>query len=218
MVKLDKKQILIVIIIIIIMLFTIIVYFCKNIFIKKDSFYEDNLNEDTISINNSIENVDDEEEQNNQIMIHITGAVKKQGIVILEEGARIIDAIEMAGGETEDADLNKLNLAYVLEDGEKLYIPTKNDKEGEYISSDSGENVVIENSGNTSSTKAEIININTANKEKLETLNGIGESTANKIIKYREENGKFKTIEDIKNVPGIGDAKFENIKEYITVK
>ncbi len=158
---------------------------------------------------------EDIEEANNSIIVHITGEIKNQGIVEIEEGARIADIIEEAGGVTEDADLSKVNLAYQVEDGQKIYIPNKNDDEDiEYITEDAGGEEII--SGEDS--KSEKVNINTATQTELETLSGIGPSTALNIIEYREENGKFETIEDIKNVPGIGDAKFENIKDSIYVK
>ena len=108
----------------------------------------------------------------------------------------------------------------------KIYIPTIKEKEEnkensskQYITSSSGlvEDKTVDNS-NTKENKSEKININTANQEQLETLPGIGPATATKIINYREENGKFKTIEDIKQISGIGDNKFEKIKNNITVK
>ena len=159
--------------------------------------------------------VDGEDTEENvvpaKIMVHITGQVKDQGVVLLDEGSRIVDAIEAAGGETDDADLAKLNLAYVLNDGEKIYVPSKSEQnqEIEYVTTASG--------GDSMSSNSSIININTAGQTELMELPGIGESIANKIIAYREENGKFKTIEDIKNVPGIGDSKSANIKDMIKV-
>lgn len=148
-----------------------------------------------------------EETHISQITVHITGAINNPGVVVLEEGARIVDALEAAGGETEEADVNRLNLAYVLEDGEKLYIPSKNEEEQEYITQ--GKDNMPEGQSK--------ININSAQIEELITLPGVGEATANKIIEYRKENGKFQKIEDLKNVPGIGDSKFENIKMLIKV-
>lgn len=148
-----------------------------------------------------------EETHISQITVHITGAINNPGVVVLEEGARIVDALEAAGGETEEADVNRLNLAYVLEDGEKLYIPSKNEEEQEYIT---------QGKDNMSEGQSKI-NINSAQIEELITLPGVGEATANKIIEYRKENGKFQKIEDLKNVPGIGDSKFENIKMLIKV-
>ena len=150
-----------------------------------------------------------------KIMVHVTGQVKEQGVVLLDEGSRIVDAIEAAGGETDDADLAKLNLAYVLNDGEKIYVPSKaeQNQEIEYVTTSSGD--TASSGGDSMSSNSSIININTAGQAELMELPGIGESIANKIIAYREENGKFKTIEDIKNVPGIGDSKFANIKDMI---
>lgn len=162
------------------------------------------------------------EKQNSEtIVIHITGEVKKEGVIYLEEGARIIDAIKEAGGETKQADLSQVNLAYELQDGQKIYIPNKNEKITEYIVDNSNENLMNNQNTNKSDLgsngKIIKININTATLAELDNLPGIGPSTAQKIIEYREENGKFKKIEDIQNVKGIGEAKYEDIKEKITV-
>jgi len=168
------------------------------------------------STNNTIENISDEK---NMIIIHITGAVKTPGIVKLEEGSRIEDAINKAGGLTEDADISKVNLAYILEDGIKIIIPSKTDigdfQEENILSNDSGEGIIdnIETSSKSSS-----LNINKATEQDLQNLPGIGPSLAAKIIAYRDENGKFTTVEDIKKVNGIGDSKYEIIKDYICVK
>lgn len=157
----------------------------------------------------------DYEEDKEMITVHITGEVNYSGVVILKEGDRVVDAIEAAGGETAEADLNKLNLAYILNDGEKIYIPNKNQtsENEEYITSGIGKGITNANNGATSK-----ININSATAEELTQLPGVGQATANKIISYRQENGKFQDIEDLKNVPGIGNSKFENIKELISVK
>lgn len=120
-------------------------------------------------------------------------------------GSRISDAIEKAGGLTASADVSKINLAYILEDGEKLYIPSINDKEDvEYLLS--------EKSGSSK------ININTAKLEELQNIPGVGPSIAQAIIDYREENGKFMNIEDIKSVSGVGESKYKKMEEYIKVK
>ncbi len=180
----------------------------------KDIFLSEN------EVLNSVENGGTDNEEGNKILIHITGSVKAEGVVILNSGDRIIDAIEAAGGEKEDADLSKLNLAYILQDGEKLYVPSINDTEEKvYVTAENGENVITEGAGNTDKIdgKKETVNINTATKEELMTLPGVGESTAIKIIDYRKSNGKFQKIEDIKNVPGIGDSKFQNMKEKLSV-
>ncbi|MCL2341749.1 MAG: helix-hairpin-helix domain-containing protein [Firmicutes bacterium] len=146
------------------------------------------------------------------IIVHITGSVKVAGVISLKEGDRIIDAIDKAGGITEDADLSKVNLAYVLQDGQKVYIPSLQDDEIiKTVTDGSGDDVIADGESNN------IVNINRATEAELETLSGIGPSTALKIIEYRKENGSFKKIEDLMNVPGIGQAKFDAIKSKITI-
>lgn len=155
-----------------------------------------------------------EMEDNEDIVIHITGEVNKPGIVVLKKNSRIADAINFAGGTTKEADLNQINLAYILEDGQKIYVPNKNEKieEDEYITGNSGN---TEKSNN--SKEGEKVNINEAMQTELEGLPGIGPSLASRIIEYRETNGKFKKIEDLQNVKGIGDAKFNDIKDKVSI-
>ena len=181
------------------------------------------------NINNITENITANEiiEETEKIVIHITGEVKKKGIIYLDKGSRIADAIKAAGGATKNANLDQVNLAYVLEDGQKIYIPNKNEKleVGAYIIVNSGNNVLIEdgkNSGNTTTSNNTKgvngkVNINSANQTELETLPGIGPSLAQRIIEYRKSNGNFQNIEDIQNVKGIGDSKYSNIKENICI-
>lgn len=164
------------------------------------------------------------------ILVHITGCVNKQGIVKLKEGARIANAIDAAEGLSEKADMNQINLAYPLEDGQKIYIPSVDDtsinssdksSEKEYVTTNPGDNVIMEDISDNNSRKGEtnvMININTATQAELESIPGIGPSTALKILEYRQSNGKFSSIEDIKNIKGIGDAKYESMKNSITVK
>lgn len=164
-----------------------------------------------------IENIEQNVES---IIVHITGEVKNWGVIELKKGARIIDAVNMAGGFTDEADTEKINLAYELTDGVKVYIPSKNEKventtnTQKYITTDGGDNVVGEENAIKKSNNL-LVNINEATQTELETLPGIGPSIALKIISYREENGRFLNIDDIKNVPGIGDSKFENIRNLI---
>ena len=192
-----------------ILIFTIIVIIVIVIVIKNnlqnEDDYELNYENFVVSSDNEVQKTEEKvENQDNFIKIHITGEVNNQGVIELKAGDRIIDAIEKAGGLTDLADTSKVNLAYSLSDGEKVYIPSINDDE---------EISFIETENKNSK-----ININTATLEELDSLSGIGESIAQSIIDYREENGKFQTIEDLKNVSGIGEAKFEKIKENITVK
>ncbi len=157
-----------------------------------------------------------------KIVVHITGAVQKKGILVLQEGARIADAIDSAGGSTEAADLDEVNLAYVLQDGQKIYIPSKEDKvkleNKAYITSESGNNVIVQTVSTEKNGGSGKVNINTATQNELENLPGIGPSIASRIIEYRDQNGKFSKVEDLQNVKGIGDAKFNNIKEYVMVQ
>lgn len=169
-----------------------------------------------IETNNETENKIEEKTEEKEIVVHITGSIKNEGIIKIKEGARISDVIEMAGGTISNADLSKVNLAYMLSDGQKIYIPNINDKEEtEYITEDSGENVIIEDE---ISGVCSLVNINNATQAELETLSGVGPSTALKIIEYRKKNGNFEKIEDIKDVTGIGEAKFNAMKNNICVK
>lgn len=236
-----NKIIYIFICIIIVILCVIILYFLD----KKDASSEDynylEISEESINSNTTENN--NTEVQNN-IYIHIMGEVKNPGVVIAKEGDRIKDIIEKAGGTTEKADLKNINLAYKVEDGQKINIPNidenknenvlqekddeknksttnntnnKNAKNVNHITKSSGTNVIVDGNNNDAESKSSKVNINTATQTELETLNGIGSSTASKIIKYRNEKGKFKKIEDIKNVSGIGEAKFKKIEADIVV-
>ena len=192
-----------------------IMYFIYN----KNQVKEDINIENEILVNNVITN---ENNTNDDIVIiHITGSVKNPGIVKLKEGSRIEDAIESAGGLTENADITKVNLAYVVEDGTKIKIPSASEEDigdEDIIDSKSGDNIIIEENAVPSNNSTQTININKATEKEFETLPGIGPSLASKIIEYRNQNGKFESIEDIKNVNGIGDNKYEKIKDLITVK
>lgn len=141
------------------------------------------------------------------ITVYICGAVNKPGVYTFSEGTRIACALDEAGGYSSDAHTTYMNLAQLLVDGEKIYVPTQKEV-------DSGELLVgVHSAGNETG----LININTATKEELLTLSGVGESKANAIITYRNDYGKYGSMEDIKNVSGIGDGVFNTIKDFITV-
>ena len=142
------------------------------------------------------------------IVVHVTGAVPRPGVYALPQGARVQDAISAAGGFLADAEKSGINLARVVEDGELLDVP--------YVE---GASLVILTPGIevVGSSGTELININTASQFELESLPGIGPTTAEKIIAYREANGPFRRIEDIVDVSGIGSGTFERIKDLITV-
>ena len=204
--KNNKKMIIEILIIIGISI--IIIY--NFIVAKKDTeefIYSDSSNNQEYNTNlqNTNENLDLTAEK---IKVYIIGQIKTNGVIELEYGSRIEDAIIIAGGPTEIADLSKVNLAYQLEDGQKIYIPSIYDDDVQYISAGSGENI-IEDNNNLENNKSKKVNINKSNLTELTSIPGIGESTAQKIIDYRNENGKFSSIEDLKKVSGIGDKKFE---------
>ena len=216
--NLTKKQKIIISIVIIILFTLVLIYVYQNLYVDDSEIILSNNINNVTENTNEIETI---EEKNDEeiVVVHVIGEVNNPGVVTLPEGSRIIDAINMAGGKTEEADLSKINLAYIVEDGTQIYIPRINENLNQVnlISDGAGIGVII-NDSDVEENKVEVkVNINTANKEKLETLPGIGETTAQKIIDYRESNGKFKTIEDIKNVSGIGEAKYESLKDKITV-
>ncbi len=141
-----------------------------------------------------------------QVMVHVAGSVTKPDVVVLEEGARVKDAIEAAGGLLEQADIRSINLAAEVTDGSKIYIP----KLGEQDSLET-------NTTKQESSKADSkVNINTASKDELMKLPGVGESTAEAILEERKK-GKFKSIQDLKRISGIGDKKFEKLQSHIRV-
>ena len=156
------------------------------------------------------------------IAVDVTGAVVRPGLYKFPEGSRVQDAIDAAGGLLADADATALNLAARLEDGQQLNVPYKSGAapaaatEAPLFSFSSPNGATSEPTQGPSS-DAELIDINTATLEQLDTLPGIGPTTAQKIIDYRAANGPFGTIEDIMNVSGIGPATFDDIKRLITV-
>lgn len=154
-------------------------------------------------------------EEETMIMVDVAGAVVNPCVVELRSESRVFEAIEKAGGLTKDADTASINQAEFLTDGQKLYIPTKQEVKAGLSGGAQGLSFNAGASGQSNQSK--LININTADTTALQQLTGVGPATAEKIINYRNENGKFKTIEDIKNVSGIGDKTFEKFRDKITV-
>ncbi len=170
------------------------------IFIKKGKTDLDLSNQLSLT-QNEIE-VQDElfsTDESNEIYIHISGEIHYPGLIKLNKGDRLFDAIDLAGGMTELADLDQINLSIILQDEDKIYIPKKGEVSEFLITN-----------------KETLININTCSKDELMTLTGIGDKTAESIIEYRNKN-KFEKIEDLMKINGIGSQKFENIKEKITI-
>ena len=152
------------------------------------------------------------------VYVHVTGAVVSPGVYELTPDARVSDAINAAGGLRDDAVETSINLARVVTDGEQIVVASETEQAPANPSTPSENTSNPSTASNLSSSQAlSKININTATAEELMELDGVGESTAQKIIAYRSDNGSFTSIEDIKNVSGIGDKKFEAIKDAITV-
>ena len=149
-----------------------------------------------------------------EISVYICGNVKSPGVIKVKEGTRLDEAIAMVGGASGEADLNAVNLAYRLGDEDMIYIPKKGEKLQVTSKTIPGVNTVKSITLN----KPGKVNINTASESELDTLSGVGPATAKAIIQYRNQKGPFKSIEDIKNVKGIGDSKFNSIKDGITVE
>ncbi|PKM51049.1 MAG: competence protein ComEA [Firmicutes bacterium HGW-Firmicutes-7] len=183
-------------------IFIVVIVGCGIIY----SFISSNLQETEELIVPAEEISQDEPEDQNQIekeiYIQLCGAIVNEGVYKVQFGTRIFEAVNMAGGLTEDASIEAVNQARLAKDGEQIYFPTKDEvNNGSFIIP-----------GATS-----LVNINSASKEQLMTLPGIGESKALSIIQFRESNDGFTSIEDIKKVNGIKDAMFNKIKDLITI-
>ena len=230
--KLDKDYIIIGIIII-----SVIIFMVLNIGKVKEFEEKETTGNIEKNITVSEESKDNKEKEGNEedkkenissatgIYVHIDGYVNNPGVYQIKENERINVLIGKAGGLKNGYSIKNINLAAKLSDGDKVYIPSI---EEEKTIGNQNNNISINtvgkhtNNGNNSNnnvniTKNNKININTANVSELKQITGIGESIANKIIDYRENVGKFKKIEDIKEVKGIGDSKFESLKNKIAI-
>ncbi|PGW59824.1 competence protein ComE [Bacillus thuringiensis] len=146
--------------------------------------------------------ISDTKEQKRTIIIDVKGAVSKEGVYEMKEGDRVKDAVQKAGGFLSEVDIKKVNLAQIVQDQMLLYIPSKNESEQGMF---------------TSSKEDGKIRINTAAKEQLEKITGIGSQKAESILKYREEHGPFQKIEDLLEIDGIGTKSLEKIKDQIII-
>ena len=169
---------------------------------------------DEISLNG------EETDVNASFFVDISGSVINPGVYEVKSGQRIFHVIELAGGLKDDANINIINQAEQVYDGQKIIIPSVSEKinESYHYNSQDG-NIGLSSSSNNGSnnTKNGKVDINTAGLEELQTLPGIGATKSSAIIEYREKNGNFAKIEDIKNVSGIGSNTFDNLKDKITV-
>lgn len=148
----------------------------------------------------------------NDVTVYVSGEVTSPGLVTLSSTSRVKDAISACGDFTPLADKNGVNLAQKLTDGMQINVPAQTIKQNTAENSAASLDLMQNSADNT-----EIVNINTATKEQLDTLPGIGPATADKIIEYRQTNGPFQSVEDIKNVRGIGDAKFSKMQSRIRI-
>ena len=187
----------------------------ENVYVVSESKENNKQLSSEVNLAKEFENEDIKKDNNhfdenkNMITIYISGEVNNPGVVNIESDKRLSDAIDKLGGLTQSADLNNINLAMKIEDAKHYIVP----KIGEEIKI----NEAINNENQNNSKYNDKVDINHATVEELEKLTGIGQSTANKIINYREEYGDFKSIEELKNVNGIGDKKYEQIKDEITL-
>ena len=154
-----------------------------------------------------------EEAAQDKVVVHVDGQVAAPGVYELVEGeARVNDAILAAGGLTQDADISSLNLASKVADGQKIYVPAVGEQQAAAEASG-----VVAASGGVASSGDGLININLATVDELQVLSGVGEATAKAIVEDRQNNGQFTCVEDLMRVSGIGEKKFEKIRDRICV-
>lgn len=219
----------------------IFIFVCVTIvFVGTYVYYENNSVSTSSAKKLTVTKNKDDENTSKTVFVDIKGAVNAPGVYELEEGKRIIDVINLAGGLSDNANTINLNLSKKLTDEMYVVVYTKNEiaeykknngntneiicASNECVCPDTNNDACISQGGSKNSTSNNAsdgidgkVSINTAGLDELMKLSGIGESKANAIISYRQENGSFKTIEEIKNVSGIGDAVFEKIKDDITI-
>ena len=190
---------------------------------KEDNYVDNEESDSKEEISLESEELDVQNE-NSEIVVFISGEVSTCGVVKMESNSRLVDAVEKLGGLTQNADMNRVNLAIKLEDGSHYIIPSVYNNEsqvmGNEVDNNDGEECVNKDSYSNSNSREDStskVDINKASSSELKSLTGIGDVTASKIIEYRSQNGKFKNIDEVKNVKGIGEKKFESIKNDIKV-
>ncbi len=158
------------------------------------------------------------------ITVHVAGAVNSPGVYRLPSSARVVDAVTSAGGALRSADLESINLAQTITDTEQIYIPIKKVSRPRVMTAPrlrpqrtSPTTIPIASDGSAGSQATRLINLNTATASELDSLTGVGPSTAKAIISYRTKKGTFSKVEDLLNVPGIGPAKLAALRDQVTV-
>lgn len=201
----EKKKLTYTVAAVVFVLLAGIIYFCKG-----NAYDSDITAEDTGIV--SEENIEAElmtpVPEKEPVIVHVSGAVVSPGVYEIDSGMRVYDAINAAGGFLDSASDDNLNLAQIITDGEKIMVLTKKQAKKIKKSDD----------GKSSTDNNILININTASKEELMNLPGIGEAKADAIIEYRENNGGFKSTDEIMGISGIKEGVYSKIEKYITVK
>jgi competence protein ComEA len=151
------------------------------------------------------------------MLVHVCGAVKREGVYKLKPGDRILDALTLAGGAQPSADLSAVNLAETVKDGVKILIPAKQLPIREVAAADVSTGSTRQKNNNKVSSPAARINLNTADEKALDSLPGVGPATAKAIVEYRRTNGSFAKTEQIMEIPRFGKSKFARIKDMITL-
>lgn len=171
-----------------------------------------------VQTSDSVVKKDESEKSKQQACCYVCGAVKKPGVYQFETGARLNEVIQLAGGYSKEAAENYLNLAKIVQDSEKIYVPSKEEVNSQAAGTN-GENEwsLQENTEESDQTGVGKVNINSADIDKLTSLPGIGEAKANSILSYRTEHGAFQSIEDLKNVEGIKDGVYNKVKDLISI-
>jgi len=154
------------------------------------------------------------------IFVHVEGAVARPGVYMLLDGARACDALALAGGETSQACLAAVNLAAVLQDGQQLYVPTRDEVAAAGGGAGNGGQWAYPGGGQAAvgGARAGPLNVNLATAQALESLPGIGPVIAGRIVAYRETNGPFKAIEDLLKVSGIGPSRLADLKDRVVIR
>lgn len=193
----------------IILVFTLLTVMVINLNANSKEYIIGDTDSSTIqdeSIADDAEKENYEQEENSKVTVFVSGEVLNQRVIELEKGKRLIDAVEICGGLTEKADLNAVNLALVLEEEGHYIIPAIGDT-----------NVVNATNLNQMNSSSNLVNINSADIEILKTLPGVGDVLGQRILDKREELGKFTSIDQLNDVSGIGDKKFSDIKDKVTI-
>ncbi|WAM30703.1 helix-hairpin-helix domain-containing protein [Caldicellulosiruptor naganoensis] len=211
----SKREKIMIAIIGLLIVLNIIQYFKYSVTDRNDSYQLllDTQTEQVQQQEKESSQIDQNTQEQNYYVVYVCGNVRKPGVYELPSSSRVNDAVEKAGGLLPNSDLNAINLAEKIQDGQKIYIPKIGEIQNQTILSSQ----TTQNTPNFPGQSGKI-NINTASKEELKTLDRIGDKLAERIIEYRQTHGPFKSIEEIKNVNGIGDKIFEAIKDSITVQ